>query len=162
MAKSRAGGGGRKPLPTALKVLRDNPGRRPLNENEPQPEVRLPIAPAHLSDAARREWRRAGKLLVQQGLMTDLDRAALTAYCVAYARWMECEKQIRENGVLMVEKGVPVVSPYLIVANKAMEQMRVMMLEFGMSPSSRSRVGSGQQEPEEETAFERRYRSRHI
>ena len=28
MAKSRAGGGGRKPQPTALKVLKGNPGRR--------------------------------------------------------------------------------------------------------------------------------------
>ena len=28
---------GRKPKPTALKVLEGNPGKRPLNENEPIP-----------------------------------------------------------------------------------------------------------------------------
>ena len=31
-------------------------------------------------------------------------------------------------------------SPYLAVANKAMEQIKAMLTEFGMSPSSRSRV----------------------
>ena len=36
--------------------------------------------------------------------------------------------------------GFPIQSPYLAVANKAMEQMRAMLTEFGMSPSSRTRV----------------------
>ena len=42
----RAASGGRKPLPTKIKLLRGNPGRRPLNENEPEPEVRLPRSSA--------------------------------------------------------------------------------------------------------------------
>ena len=75
MPKSRASGGGRKPQPTALKELKGNPGRRPLNEDEPKPEVHLPGPPSHLSPAARREWRRAGAFLVEMGLMTDLDVA---------------------------------------------------------------------------------------
>ncbi|MEQ8198694.1 MAG: phage terminase small subunit P27 family, partial [Clostridiaceae bacterium] len=29
---------GRKPKPTAIKVLEGNPGKRPLNKNEPKPE----------------------------------------------------------------------------------------------------------------------------
>ncbi|HZK10243.1 MAG TPA: phage terminase small subunit P27 family, partial [Clostridia bacterium] len=33
---------GRKPKPTALKVLEGNPGKRPLNKNEPQPERKAP------------------------------------------------------------------------------------------------------------------------
>lgn len=31
-------------------------------------------------------------------------------------------------------------SPFLAIANKAFEQMRAMLVEFGMTPSSRSRV----------------------
>ena len=61
MTKSRAGGGGRKPLPTALKALRSNPGRRPLNEDEPKPDVRLPnrrLRPAGSGAAqVRSSWR---------------------------------------------------------------------------------------------------------
>ena len=39
--------------------------------------------------------------------------------------------------------GLPTQSPYLAVDKKAMEQVRVMMVELGMSPSSRSRVARG-------------------
>ena len=108
MAKSRSGGGGRKPTPTTLKELKGNPGRRPLNEDEPKPSVHLPSPPAHLSPAARREWRRAGAFLVEMGLMTDLDVAALAAYCVAYARWSEAEKALRTYGVMVKDAdGLP-------------------------------------------------------
>jgi phage terminase small subunit len=31
-------------------------------------------------------------------------------------------------------------SPYLPIANKAIEQMKTMLLEFGMTPASRSRI----------------------
>ena len=39
---TKAKGQGRKPTPTNLKVLKGNPGRRPLNKDEPVPDVRLP------------------------------------------------------------------------------------------------------------------------
>ena len=122
MTKSRAGGGGRKPQPTALKVLKGNPGRRPLNEAEPKPEVFLPRPPSHLSPVARREWRRAGAFLVEMGLMTNLDVAALAGYSVAYARWSDAEKALRKYGLMVKDAdGLPMQSPYLAVANKAFE-----------------------------------------
>ena len=34
--------GANRALPTKIKLLRGNPGRRPLNENEPEPEVHWP------------------------------------------------------------------------------------------------------------------------
>ncbi len=55
---SRARGGDRKPTPTRLKLLGGNPGKRPLNLDEPQPEPTLPEPPAHLSDEAKAEWGR--------------------------------------------------------------------------------------------------------
>lgn len=36
--------------------------------------------------------------------------------------------------------GFPVQSPFLAIANKALEQMTKLMIEFGMTPSSRTRV----------------------
>src|SRR5688572_3138073 len=67
-------GQGRRPLPTAMKVLRGNAGKRPLNEQEPQPRVAMPACPPHLSDEAKREWRRMGRRLAALGLVTEIDR----------------------------------------------------------------------------------------
>ncbi|MGH7717148.1 MAG: phage terminase small subunit P27 family, partial [Vulcanimicrobiaceae bacterium] len=40
---------GRKPKPTHLKLVAGNPGKRPPNENEPQPEGDLEDAPEGLT-----------------------------------------------------------------------------------------------------------------
>lgn len=140
---------GRKPTPTALKVVRGNPGRRPLNQDEPKPRVRVPAPPRHLSDEAKREWRRVGRQLADAGLVTALDRAALAGYCQAWGRWVEAEELLKRHGMLVKSpNGYPMMSPYLNVANRAMEQLRLLLTEFGMSPSSRSRVSVVQTEDE--------------
>jgi len=132
---------GRKPTPTKLRILRGNPGKRALNRNEPTPAAEIPEPPAHLNATALEEWDRIAPVLLEQGLLTALDRAGLAAYCVAYARWIDAEENVRKLGVLVKSpNGFPVHSPYLAVANRAMEQMQRLLAEFGMSPSSRSRV----------------------
>ena len=76
-------------------------------------------------------------------------------YCQAWGRWLEAEGALRKYGVMVKSpNGLPMQSPYLAVANKAMEQMRSLLSEFGMSPASRTRV---RVEPvdEEEDVFER-------
>ncbi len=73
--------------------------------------------------------------------LSRIDRAALAAYCQAWGRWVEAEEALRKYGVMIKSpSGFPMQSPYLAIANKAMEQMRAMLTEFGMSPSSRTRV----------------------
>ena len=146
-----AGRSGRKPLPTSLKLLRGNPGHRPLNQEEPRPPARLPQAPAHLSEPAKREWRRAGRMLLRLGLVTEIDRSALALYCQAWGRWVEAEDALKRHGVMFRSPaGFPMPSPYLAVANKAMEQMRSMLSEFGMTPASRTRVHAIPEDEEDE------------
>ena len=136
-----SGRSGRRPTPRRIKLVHGNPGRRPLNDREPEPEVKLPKPPAHLSDEAKKEWRRAGKLLFDMGLVSELDRAALAAYCAAWGRWVEAEAALKQYGVVVKSpSGFPIQSPYLAIANKAMEQMRAFLLEFGLTPASRTRV----------------------
>jgi P27 family predicted phage terminase small subunit len=76
------------------------------------------------------------------GLLTEIDRAALAAYCVAWGRWVDAEQNLQKYGTVIKspDKGWLVQSPYLSIANRAMDQMAKMLTEFGMSPSSRSRV----------------------
>ena len=136
---------GRKPQPTALKLICGNPGKRPLNEHEPQPEPAVPECPEHLSAEAKREWERITAHLMRLGLLTEIDRAALAAYCQTYARWIEAEQHIAQLGLVVKapRTGYPIQNPYLPIANKALEHMRNFLTEFGMTPASRSRIIAG-------------------
>jgi len=133
---------GKKPTPTALKKLRGNPGRRPLPKNEPQPKksTGLPRAPTVLNKPGQKEWRRMVKELHPLGLLTNIDLTALTMYCAAYSDWIHAQQKIQEHGMLVIVNTVPQQSPWMQISNKAAEKMLKYLPEFGMTPSSRSRV----------------------
>jgi P27 family predicted phage terminase small subunit len=128
-------------LPTKLKVVRGTLRKGRSNAHEPALTVEIPRCPAHLSPEAKREWKRVSRELAGYGLLTRIDRAGLALYCEAWGRWVEAEEALRKYGVMIkAPSGFPMQSPYLAIANKAMEQIRAMLSEFGMSPSSRTRV----------------------
>lgn len=140
---------GRKPHPTALKIIRGNPGNRPLNTNEPDVPPAVPPPPRHLSADAIEEWERVTKGLYAAGILTDIDMGALAAYCQAYGRWAQAERAINtmaandpvSKGLLMRSaKGNPMTNPLLGIANKSMSDMVRYAAEFGMTPSARSRI----------------------
>jgi P27 family predicted phage terminase small subunit len=154
---------GRRPKPTALKELEGNPGKRPLNKHEPKPRG-LPACPTdNLSPLAQIEWRRVCRELHRCGLLTTVDRAALSIYCANWARWTEAEDNVRKFGeVIKSPKGYPIQNPYLSIANRAEELMLKTSIEFGMTPASRSKVSSqplpdGDDESEAESYFSPRH-----
>jgi P27 family predicted phage terminase small subunit len=54
---------------------------------------------------------------------------------------VHANRQIQEFGPLVkAPSGYPMQSPFLAIANKAFDQMRAMLTEFGMTPSSRTKV----------------------
>jgi P27 family predicted phage terminase small subunit len=135
---------GRKPKPTALKKLAGNPGKRPLNGGEPRMPVpaRTPRVPPYLSKYAKKEWRRMVKMLLNAGLYTEADQTALAMYCQAYGRWRQAEEELDKQNKLMYEtdKGYHHQSPLVSITARYWEQMRKMLAEFGLTPSSRSRM----------------------
>ncbi|KAA2237076.1 phage terminase small subunit P27 family [Salinarimonas soli] len=132
---------GRKPTPTALKVIHGNPGKRPLNRREPRPGVAVPTCPAHLNPSAKAEWKRVARQMVLLGMITELDRAVLASYCQAYGRWVEAERKLKETPmVIRLASGVIQQSPWLAIANKQVELMQRFAAELGLSPVSRTRV----------------------
>jgi P27 family predicted phage terminase small subunit len=132
---------GRRPKPTRLKVLTGNPGKRPLNINEPRPEAAVPECPVELGPVARREWDRLAVELSSLRILTNLDRAALAAYCGAYAMWAEATEAIQKFGTMVKSpSGYPQQSPYVAVANRQAEIMMRIASEFGFTPASRSRI----------------------
>ena len=59
----------------------------------------------------------------------------------AWGRWVQAERKLEKDGpVLTSGDGNLYQSPWLHVANKAWEQMRKILPEFGLTPSSRSRL----------------------
>ena len=76
-------------------------------------------------------------------LLTNFDRAALAAYCGAYALWAEATQAIQKFGVMIKSpSGYPVQSPYVSVANRQAEIMMRIASEFGFTPASRSRIST--------------------
>lgn len=147
---------GRKPVPAALKVLRGNPGKRPINTEEAKPSRALPECPDHLQGEARAEWDRMATELHSVGLLTTIDRAALAGYCQSWGRWVEAENEVRRLGsVVKAKNGFPVLNPYLTIATSAMKQMRAFLVEFGMTPSSRSRASTAPGDSDNENPFAR-------
>jgi P27 family predicted phage terminase small subunit len=134
---------GRRPKPTRLKVLTGNPGKHPLNINEPHPEAAMPDCPPELGPVAKQEWDRLGAQLGSLRMITHLDRAALASYCAAYALWAEATQAIQTYGAMVKSpSGYPVQSPYVSIANRQTELMMRIASEFGLTPASRSRISA--------------------
>lgn len=134
-------GRGRPPKPTALKVLEGNPGKSPLNQNEPKPEKKAPNCPSWLLPDAKKEWRRLSKELEAMGLLTRIDMAAFAGYCQAYARWKEAEEFISKHGsILKTASGYIQQIPQVSIAQQNLKQMRNFCSELGLTPSARSRL----------------------
>jgi P27 family predicted phage terminase small subunit len=149
---------GRKPIPTHLKILHGNPGKRPLNEAEPTPPADRPERPPHLAGEAAAEWDRVCELLDKMGLLSSADRAVIAAFCEAWGRWVEAEAMVRKIGAVIVTKEKTLYqNPYLAVANKAIEQFTKLAAELGLTPSSRSRVKTTK--PQTKTGIQARVRA---
>src|SRR5690348_4755966 len=61
------GARGPKPIPTNLRVIQGNKGKRPLPRNEPRPPTNMPEPPPYVSGYARQEWDRLADSLYRMG-----------------------------------------------------------------------------------------------
>jgi P27 family predicted phage terminase small subunit len=135
-------------IPTHLRLLRSNPGKRPIKP-EPEPAVpeKPPNPPAFLSEDAVNEWWRVAPELHALGLLTILDVQPLAAYCMAYAHWMAAEQALaqmaaedpRFNGMMITgSTGSLLANPLVKIARNAAARMLRFAGEFGMTPCARS------------------------
>ena len=145
---------GRKPKPTAIKKLEGNHGKRKLNMKEPIPAKGMHECPQWLLAEAKKEWERLADLMNQMGVLTEVDMAAFAAYCQSYARWKEAQEHITSEGsTFETDKGYQQQTPWVGIANTNQKLMLQAASEFGLTPSSRSRIVAGNakgKEPEDE------------
>lgn len=138
---SRGNKGGGRPKPTAVKKRQGNPGHRKINENEPVFSGKT-SAPAHLDRIAKNEWIRLAPRLTVHGMLSPADRTAFAAYCVAYSTHVRAEKFLAKKKTLAYKTPGGVLRPWpeIAVSNQALGQMYRFLTEFGLTPSSRSRL----------------------
>jgi P27 family predicted phage terminase small subunit len=141
------------PTPTHLKLIRGNPGKRPVRP-EPQPVIAEspPDAPSYLVGYACDEWYRLAPELHRLGLLTLLDVTALAAYCWAYMHWPTAEEALarmaerdQTTSGLLVKRadGNAGQNPLLSISRKAAADMVRYASEFGLSPAARARISAG-------------------
>lgn len=134
---------GRRPLPTALKVLEGDrgKGRRPINENEPVPPRAKIKCPTWLLPEAKKEWKRLASALEAMGVLTMVDTQAFAGYCQAYARWKEAEEFITQHGsIFKTPSGYVQQMPQVSISQQNLKLMQSFGAEFGLTPSTRARI----------------------
>jgi P27 family predicted phage terminase small subunit len=146
-----------RPKPTALKILRGNPGKRALPKGEPKPASgkRAPSPPPYLNDVAAAEWRRLARVLHRNGLLTEVDDGTLAGLCENFALWRKASDELEEDGrlVLTTEKGNAIQNPLVGVRNRAWELYQKSLIEFGMTPAARARVTVAEQNTQDDDPF---------
>jgi len=138
---------GRKPEPTNLKVLKGTDRKDRLNVNEPKTE---PVAemkpPSYLNNTAKVAFRELVKLVGAKGMnvLAEADKTALAMLCDQYSIYRSARSKIKSEGLTFTTTGRNgkqiKARPEVQIANNAWDRVAKMMVEFGLTPSSRSRV----------------------
>ena len=107
-----------------------------------------------------KEWERIKQQLDRSGIITIFDMASLAAYCQLYSRWVQLENDIKVEGLTIesirynkngdVISTTEIINPKVKEARLTLQQMRAFCSEFGITPSSRSRLSVKPAEDEDE------------
>lgn len=146
---------GRKPKPTAVKILEGNPGKRAINSSEPI-AAGTPLMPENLTPDAARAWGRVVPVLEKMGVIQLSDELALERLCLSYAEILDCNAIIEQLGYVyevQTKEGETLIkaNPAVSMRADAARRFASMLVEFGMTPSARSRLsvsdGSAPRDP---------------
>ena len=106
-----------------------------------------PEMPNHFNEREIEAWNKTIELLRSSMSLREIDGAVLGAYCSAFVRWQDAEKQIQKfrsikNGLCIVDKkGKPKkISPLVTISRDAQRDMVFYAAQLGMTPSSRIKM----------------------
>lgn len=151
------------PKPASLHLIRGNPSKIPASQLDGQLRVpaAIPDAPGWLDTEAANEWARLAPLLLELGLVTELDRGALVECCQAWSWYVSLQRAFNELqadarrtasgkgsrlqaavdvAIMTTPQGYQQQKPIVQMLNKAREEYRKSLAQFGLSPSARSRA----------------------
>jgi P27 family predicted phage terminase small subunit len=131
------------PEPARLRLLKGNPGKRPVRSPpEPARADERPEPPRHLQGYAREAWLELAPELHRLNLLTTLDLGPFSVYCAAYATWRQAEEALAREGTLTIAnaEGHQRVHPLVRISSQAMNDMLRFGAAFGLTPSGRLRL----------------------
>ena len=108
-------------------------GVKPTVERDSNALGRAPSAPKHLSAYARAEWKRIMPGLIERGIITRGDLGGIEDLCMARGFAREVED---------ARRAAPMDKVLFGMQNRALQTARQLAAEYGLSPTSRARVGS--------------------
>jgi len=134
------GARGPQPKPTNLRQLEGNPGRLPINHDEPQPEPGAD-PPDWLSKAALAEWQRVAPMLEACGVLTEADANVYAAYCDAVVNLADVSRQIAELAAkVLTDRYGRRPDPLIAIQKTYTESVLKLGAKLGMSPADRTGI----------------------
>jgi P27 family predicted phage terminase small subunit len=145
---------GRSRKPTKMKLIHGTFRKDRMPENEPEPErlIEVPRPPSYLTKYAKKLWKSLAAELVEHGILTKIDTAALEACCEAYGQYRAAHEAVfrprdPETGKLMKRTLAEYMKgrnsqtmPEYTSMMKAFNTFKTYMIEFGLTPASRGRI----------------------
>jgi P27 family predicted phage terminase small subunit len=131
------------PKPTALRVLHGDRKSR-VNLDEPQPRNLSPAKPEWLSESAGELWDLLMPDLEVMGTVKCSDWVALAQLCETWSRWRRINDLVAKSppiwkrGEDAAGNPIMVKNPLYSQVRDASAELRVMLREFGLTPSARA------------------------
>ena len=151
---------GPKPLPTNIKLLHGTARKKDLQRNEPKPKPIAPKCPTWLSPEAKRKWKELKPELERLGIFTNIDGLTFSLAMTHYALARDAAMILKQEGSMTVdERGLPRKHPANQILRDHSQAFKQYMAEFGLSPASRTRLDTEEEEDNEFERFLRRCRT---
>lgn len=143
---------GRRPKPTALRILEGTANRRPPSR-EPSAPKGVPPVPERLKvDAvALAKWEELAAILTQMGVLTTGDGEALATLCEVHSAEQSCLLQLRAGGAVMhTDLGGVKPNPAGPMYRSLVAMKASLLSEFGLTPSSRTKLATPIEKPQDD------------
>ena len=130
------------PKPTAAKRTAGNPGRHPLNTDEPEYRVATPKPPAEIAGDALAYWNEVVPDLVESGALTVIDHGTLVQCCLFWGQFVTAVREVEALGsrIYTTNTGYRQQDPWIGVQNTAYTNYQKAAQQLGITPASRTKV----------------------
>lgn len=144
---------GRKPLPTAIKKMKGTLQKCRTNKSEPVSScvTKLPPAPKYFTASAKKIYKTKGDELIAKKILDTLDFDMFISYCIEYANYIDTSIELAKipNDAQLGPNSEAIFNRLKLKNKQSWERAKAIAVEFGFTPSSRSRVKIAEQKIED-------------